>query len=306
MYYRESLAERAFREARHPIAHLYTEPLEDTVLLGNDQECTVALNYTAIAAGESGCKLLALALMSNHFHFILMEEAERVHLFWELLQGMMDGYLRRNGKIGVMKRIKASTTPISNLKQLRDEIAYVIRNSFVIRTDVHVFADPWSSGHLYFNPLLKKEGVPATELKGRGLREFLHSRTLTVPDSGIYVKDGCAQMWSFVDYTFVESVFDNARQFVHAVLKNVEAQVEISRRMGEKPFLSDEELLPLVLRYCQEKMQAKGPGSLPEEEKKKLALWIRREFQSSNKQLARLSGLRLQEVNKLFPLSAKT
>ena len=120
----------------------------------------------------------------------------------------------------------------------------------------------------------------------------------------IYVTDDTAQMWSFVDYRLAESLYDNARQFIHSVLKNVEAQVETAKRLGERPFLSDDELWPLVFNYCREAFQGAKLSELDLQQRKQLAVWIKREYATSNKQTARVSGLPLAEVNALFPLSA--
>ena len=69
-FYKESLAEEAFRQAG-PIHHLYTKGLECEVLFHSDEDRIVAVNYVAIAIKVSGCKLLAYAVMDNHFHFIV-------------------------------------------------------------------------------------------------------------------------------------------------------------------------------------------------------------------------------------------
>ena len=303
MFYKETPAERQFRD-HYPFFHLHSTPLEDAVLFTNDDDRIVALNYAAITLGEVPCKLLAFSIMSNNFHFVLSGENEHVATFWDTFRQRLDIYFTPHGRPGLLRRISATATPITDLAQLRNEIAYVIRNRFVARTDIHVFADPWSSGGLYFNPLLKKEGISAASLQGRKLRDFTHSRLLTAVNPSIYVQDGRAQLWSFVDYLLVESLYDNARQFVHSVLKNVEAQVETARRMGERPFLSDEELFPFVSRYCREALQADKVSNLNTQQRKELATWIKREYAASNKQLARLSGLSVREINELFPLSA--
>lgn len=303
MFYKETPAERQFRE-RSPFFHLHTHPLEETIIFTNDEDRTVALNFIAITLGEVPCTLLALAIMSNHFHFILSGAEKQVDRFWDLFQMRLDTYFTRHGRPGLIRRISAKLTPIADLTQLRNEIAYVVRNRFVVRTDIHVFADPWSSGYLYFNPLLQKEGYSASTLKGRSLREFTRSRILTNVNPAIHVKDGRAQMWSFVDYQLVESLYDNARQFIYSVLKNVEAQVETARRMGEKPFLSDDELYAAVFRYCREAFQQSKVYELDTSQRKQLAVWIKQEYSASNKQLARLAGLPLREINALFPISA--
>ena len=304
MYNKETFAEEQFRKTG-PFWHLHTPPLENEVFQSNEEDRTVTLNYLAISVMESNCKLLAFSLMSNHFHFILSGSEEHVEVFWDSFRKRLDIYFSRHGRPGLMRKVRATLTPIENLNQLRTEIAYVIRNRFVVQTNVHVFADPCSSGYLYFNPFLQKEGVPASTLKGRELRKFTHSHRMEPVDFRIYVKDGCAQMWSFVDYKLAESFYDHARQFIHSVLKNVEAHVETAKRLGERPFLGDDELWPLVFRYCRENYQVSRPSSLDLQQRKQLAVWIKREYAASNKQIARLSGLSMAEANALFPLSTQ-
>ena len=70
MYNKETFAEEQFRKTG-PFWHLHTPPLENEVFQSNEEDRTVTLNYLAISAMESNCKLLAFSLMSNHFHFIL-------------------------------------------------------------------------------------------------------------------------------------------------------------------------------------------------------------------------------------------
>lgn len=301
-FYHETAAERDFRESP-PIFHLSTKPLEKGSLFHSEQERVVPLNYMAIAASQAQCTLLAFAIMTNHFHFVLMGEYGQIVDFYDRFLQLLKNYFSHHGYVIEPGGLEAGITSIESLKQFRNEIAYVIRNAFVVNPNVNVFADPWSSGHLYFNPMLEQTGVSASALKGRALREFTLSRKSMEIDPRIHVKDGVAQAWSFVDYRKVESFYDNARQFVNSVLKNVEAQVETALRYGENPSLTDEEIWPLVFRLCREKFQADKPALLNETDKKKLAILLKNRYRSSNKQLARLTGLALKEVDAMFPLA---
>lgn len=304
MYYKETDAERLFRQSG-PFIHLHTTPLECDVLFRDDNERALAVNYIAIAVYLSECKLLALSIMDNHLHFILLATEEQASLFWEIIRNYLEMYYQRHGRAGLLNGVRAGLTSIDNVAQLRTEIAYVIRNAFVVKPHVHVFADPWSSGYLYFNPLLNREGVPARQLKGRALRDFTCSRKEMDIDPRIYVRDGVAQMWSFVDYHLAECFYDHARQFIHSVLKNVEAQVETARKMGEHPYLDDSELRPIVFALCREKWKAESPAELSDVDKKQLAVLLKSNYSASNKQIARLAKITLSDVNVLFPLAAK-
>ena len=300
-----SAAERLFRTAG-PFYHLCTKGAEDTVYYENDEERYLAINYLAIAVMSSGCRLLAYAIMSNHYHFVLEGVLERVMDFWNHFRELMDTYLKHHGRTGLLSGTRATPFPIENIRQFRNTIAYVIRNGFTARSDIHVFADPWSSGYLYFNPLLRKDGISAARIKGQSLRDFTHSRKFSGLDGRIAVYNMRAQPWSFVDYKRVEQFFDSARQFVLCVMKNVEGMVEIAISQGENPGLGDEELFPLVCRLCRDRLRADNPSALDLPSRKQLALWIRQKFGSGNKQIARLAKLPLREVDAMFPLSKVT
>ena len=226
----------------------------------------------AISALRAGCKILAFAIMSNHLHFILEGSKADCMAFFEDLYAQLYRLFRRYGKGDLVKRMHPGLTPITSLKQLRDEIAYVIRNPFVVRYDVNPFSFRWCSGFLYFNSMLDKGGVSAATLKGRALREFTRSRLLDEIDSRILVKDGVANPASFVDYERAMEFFDNARQFVMWVLKNV----------------------------------ANSPKDLPLEKKKQLALKLKNEYYGSNSQVARCANLPISVVDTMFPLSSRT
>lgn len=303
-FYKESLAEEAFRQAG-PIHHLYTKGLECEALFHSDEDRIVAVNYVAIAIKVSGCKLLAYAVMDNHFHFIVEGMAAQALAFYDIFRGMFGKYLSRHGRSGaIMDLAEPGLKTITSLRQLRNEIAYVLRNPFVVNPDVNVFAYPWTSGNLYFNSFLECEGVPANTLSVRELRRITIMRNLPEIDSSIYFKNGVAQSWSFVDYKFAESFFDNARQFIFCVLRNVEGQIEAALNCGEIPVLCDDELIPHVYKLCSEKFMADSPSALDTSAKKQLALMLKKTFYSSNKQIARLAKLPLADVNTLFPLSA--
>ena len=297
--------ERVFREGG-PFFHLHTKPLENGVIFVNDTERAIALVYVAIAARNLGVDILAYALMSNHFHFILRGSEVQCRAFFDLVRTRLSLYFSRHGRPGVLRAVGTpDPTPITTLKQLQDEIAYVIRNPYVVRVDINPFAYFWCSGFLYFNPLLDLIPTrPASRLTVREKRRLLHSCDVDVPDDLTWV-DGCVFPGSFVNYKLVESMFRNARQFTFAVLRNVEGHVETARRLGEKPSLSDDEMLSLSLRLCKDEFGVKGPSLLSEGQRFELAKRLKYDYSASNGQIARFTTLPLPTVNALYPLSTK-
>ncbi len=297
--------ERLFQESG-PFFHVHTEPLKTGIIFMTEEERMVAIVYIAIAAMLAGVEVLAFALMSNHFHFILRGEECRCRDFYARFSKMLDLYFSRHGRAGVLAPIsQPDPTPITTLKQFRDEIAYVIRNPFVVRRDVNPFAYPWCSGFLYFNPILsmlKQQSASALTLSA--VRPLTHSRDLPIPP-GLTLVDGHVFPGSFVNYSLVESMFTDCRQFMFWVFKNVEALVETALRLGEKPALPDDDILAVSLQLCKKEYGVKGPSYLTENQKYDLAKKLKYDYCASNGQVARFTGLPARTIDAFFPLSAK-
>lgn len=305
MAYFESPSEKTFREAG-PIFHLFSKALEEATFFQSELDRKVVMTLLAIAIMASPCVLLAFAIMSNHFHFIIEGTQIQVIEFFERFKGMLQTYYRYHGRSMDLSEMTPGLKSINSVVHFRTELAYVIRNPFVVMPDVNVFADPWSSGNLYFNPCLSLDGTPGDKLKVREIREITQSRSISEIDPRIHVKDGIAQPWSFVDYKKAMSFYDNARQFVYSVLKNVEAQVETSISLGEAPQLPDEELFPVIYKLCRAELRVENPFSLDLSGKQKLAILLKNKYSASNGQIARVIRMPLADVNALFPLVAKT
>ena len=297
-----SPAEIAFANAG-PFYHVCTEPVEDDVLFRTTDDYKLINNIIAVASFRSCIDLLAYAIMDNHLHFILEGEKGDCTVFYEAVHKMLMNYYTRHGRASSFAKMRPKYIDISSLNQLLTEIAYVIRNPFVVRTDVNVLAYPWTSGYLYFNPMADTGGEPASSLTGRRLRSFIYSRCLTKVDERIRIKDDKANPASFVDYKRVETFFGNARNFQMQVYKNVEAQVETAKRLGEKPLLNDQEMISITFKLCRALFSANQLRDLSEEQKKRLAKTLKDEFGGSNKQIARCTNLTIQAVNAMFPLA---
>ena len=304
MYFKESQSELNFRNAT-AFYHVYSSPLEMDILYRNDEELNIIINIIALTIVLCNCTILAFAIMSNHLHFILEGPEEECKQFFYLLFDKLKIYYRYNGRSGILDSVELGCKQITSLDQLRAEISYVIRNPFVVRQDINLFACKETSGHLYFNPLLKRDGVPANTLKGRALRDFTHSHKDQVLSGDIYVLDGVAQPWSFVNYQRAMSFFDSAQQFIMITLKNVEAQVEVALRYNEKVTLNEQELFGVSIRLVREMFHREKISDLGRAEKTELAMALKNRYSISNAQIARACRMNLTDVNAMFPLAAK-
>lgn len=303
----ELMQERLFRESG-PFYHLSTKPLENGVIFQDDEERRIAINWMAILSKEFDVEILAFALMSNHFHFIIRGRLVDGLIFFRMLKKKLSTFFSRRGRSGVLDKVDVDpdTQAISSLKQFRNEIAYVIRNPYVARTDVNPFAWPWCSGYLYFNPLLPLlKSTSVGTLTFRQKREITRSSEVNL-DSSFQERNGMITPESFVNYRLVEQLFTSAQKFTWWVMKNVEAQHETANRLGEKPNLNDDELFVTAQQLARSEFGYDGVQGLSLQQRKELAVILKNKWSASNGQVARMARLDLSVVNEMFPLAAKS
>ena len=302
----EWMQEQMFRESG-PFYHLSTKPLEDGVIFECEEERKVAINLMAITAKEFHIDILAFALMSNHFHFIVRGELVDGLAFFRRLKRRLSNFFSRRGRAGTLDTVDVDpdTPPIENLTQLRNEIAYVIRNPYVARKDVNLFAWPWCSGYLYFNPLLSHlTSKSPDELNFKEKREICRAPNPEL-DPSFRVRDGMIAPESFVNYKLVEKLFPNAQKYAWWVMKNVEAQVEVAARMGEQPNLNDDELFKIAQQVSRSQFGYDSVKDLSMQQRKELAILLKNKWSASNGQVARIARLEQKVVDAMFPLTAK-
>ena len=282
-------------------SHTVTESLFRT-----QEMVRTVITLSGYYARKMNVRVLGYEVMLTHMHHIYAATREQALAH---TNAVLEHYLRCNFTTGMkvsLRELEPKAYEITDIKQFRNEMAYVVRNRFVVDPEANLFGDRNGSGFLYFNEMLELF-PPSKPLSGYGVvakRKLLHIRNgEDIP--GLTVLDGMIDPRSFVDYKLVELMFPNARKFVMWVMKNLEAQVELSLSRGESPMLNDDEILNRVFKKCRERFGKSGPSQLDLEQRRILAVEVRREYYATNAQLCRCLSLTPDIVDRLFPLSAK-
>jgi hypothetical protein len=290
-----------------PFYHVCTKGAETDIYFRNEEEMNLALNVIALAVFATGCRLLAFAVMSNHFHFVIEGPVESCVAFFEEFISRLCKVLPSASAREEARKCTVSYIKIEDLNQLKTEIAYVVRNPFAANRNVNMFSYPWCSGYLYFNgnQSQMREGEKLCKKSIDYRRSFMRSRLAEV-DPGIVLLDGVAMPSCFVDYRRTECFFEDARDFQHCMLKNVESQVVIAKRIGEAINLDDYDLRSIMFQKCNTEYRVSGPKDLNNTDLVTLAKTLKYEYGASNAQLARILNKPTYQIDQMFPLSAKT
>ena len=124
----ERMQEQLFRESG-PYYHLHTKPLEKGLIFQEEEERKVAINFIAIIAKEVNVDILALALMNNHFHFIIRGEKVDVLEFFRRLKKRLAYFLARKFTWWVFKNVEAQVGVAMNMEEhpnLSDDQLFVV------------------------------------------------------------------------------------------------------------------------------------------------------------------------------------
>ncbi len=227
-------------------SHTVTESLFRT-----QEMVRTVITLSGYYARKMNVRVLGYEVMLTHMHHIYAATREQALAH---TNAVLEHYLRCDFTTGMkvsLRELEPKAFEITDIKQFRNEMAYVVRNRFVVDPEANLFGDRNGSGFLYFNEMLELF-PPSKPLSGYGVvakRKLLHIRNgEDIP--GLTVLDGMIDPRSFVDYKLVELMFPNARKFVMWVMKNLEAQVELSLSRGESPMLNDDEILNRVFKKC--------------------------------------------------------
>ena len=233
--------------------------------------------------------LYAYSLMSNHIHLLVSGTTDEIAEYFDMYRKI----LSRTGcgtSQKVILDLQEHLYEVSDDNYMRNVIAYIHRNAFVVNPDYTPFSYPWSSGMFCFNPeALKYVAVSRKILRIAEMRRISKSRKFDDLDaSNLYEVDGCICGASFCRIDVVEGLFLNAREYFYRLSRNIEATSNIAKQIGEKIILSDSEIYGLVCKLSNQNYGGLKPADLSPHIKLELAKKLHYEYNSSSKQLARI------------------
>lgn len=286
---KERLCEKVF-ENYSPIYHLYTQE-NHPIIFTKDDDFKVGMNIMALSAFKCpDVKILTFELMSNHIHIIVSGDEWECRSLFE--------YFRR--KLSITE-IFPTLIPITDLRMLRNELAYVNRNGYVVNSNLTPYSDIWGAGGYFFNRFCKyMESTPYQILSQKEKRGICKGREIELPET-YQLCDGIITPPCYCHIEDAQMVFRDAHHYFNSISKDYEAYSEIAKRLGDRAFVNDNEVFAIVWNYCNRKFGAHHPKDIAMKDKIAVAIMMHYELKASNDQITRILGITRDEIESLFP-----
>ncbi|HIZ87625.1 MAG TPA: transposase [Candidatus Coprenecus pullistercoris] len=162
------------------------------------------INNMALLAYKYKVRILAFAVMSNHYHICIMTDDFRK--FFRGLKVSYSNYYRHKYKAGLPKTSDFSQEAAGNL-HIVTMLAYVLRNPVHHGLVGHPFAYPYSSAGCYFS----YNGA----LYSIGHAPVIKRISTVAPDEFNSDREGMIDPMTFVDYRMMETLFTSSGRFMY-------------------------------------------------------------------------------------------
>ena len=296
----ERQCERLFLD-HGPFLHLCTPGDAVAQLFEEEADFCFAMNLVALCTHMTpGFNVITFEVMRNHLHLVGEGTVERGQEWFTNFRRRLIRYNQSVGKVQDLNAFRAELFPINDLSFLRNTIAYVNRNGYVVHPNYTPFTYPWGANRFFFNrdACLRADGVYG-DLTFRQKRDLFFSHTLDYPAHHALV-DGYLSPAAYCQLDLGEGMFRDARHYFSLVSRNVEAYRVIAKLLGDSVFYTDDELFLIVRQISRDRHGVARPETLPMDAKLEMARLLHFDYKAGNKQIQRMLRLEERTVSALF------
>ena len=283
--------------------HVCTEGLETDVIIRAEEDYIVARNYLALSAWKARVFIVAFCLMSNHMHVLLGSKNRMLALaFVRHFKQIYSTYLHNKyGQNDALKGLPECISMITDIKYLRNCIAYILRNPVCAKICRKLDEYPWSSYGVYFTEHSNSDAPMITSLKGRMRRKVLKTR-MNIDGCPYRIdENGNILMDSFVRSDIVHRTFNRSgKLFLYYLGCCNDAQMEYE--FASRPLVqsTDNDLLLAVDGIISHRFREKEIAMLTTGEKCSMLKHLFFNYKATIPQLSRVMGLPRTLVRKVL------
>ncbi len=133
--------------AKEQFWHLCTPGDSSGIIFRVKEDYIYGMNMVGVSAAKffSSIDIYTFQLMSNHLHFVIRGENNDVEMFYQDLLQRLRRYLLKETRVYDIQKISHSILAVNDIGYLRNLIAYVNRNGYLVNKFVTPFTYPWGA-----------------------------------------------------------------------------------------------------------------------------------------------------------------
>lgn len=275
-----------------PYYHVSSKALEKNDIFLTREDFVTAMNDIALCSLRYDVKILCFCLMCNHFHFVLRGSYKECYAFMNEFKRICAIRMRdRTGEVSGLKDVDLHFDLLDTQEYLENAIAYVLRNPLAARIIMMPYFYDWSSISAYFRGSSQLHGLPLNTLSVRKRREVLRTRHDVVPDHFMLSPQGFIHPACYIAVDEVEKIFRHPSRLMMLLAKKVENEFEVASGAAQQIKMTEAELKTQVLELVRNEFGVNSLAQLSADDRLRLCLLMRRNFNSSVKQIARILRL---------------
>lgn len=275
-----------------PYYHVSSKALEKNDIFLTREDFVTAMNDIALCSLRYDVKILCFCLMCNHFHFVLRGSYKECYAFMNEFKRICAIRMRdRTGEVSGLKDVDLHFDLLDTQEYLENAIAYVLRNPLAARIIMMPYFYEWSSISAYFRGCSQLHGLPLNTLSVRKRREVLRTRHDVVPDHFMLSPQGFIHPACYIAVDEVEKIFRHPSRLMMLLAKKVENEFEVASGAAQQIKMTEAELKTQVMELVRNEFGVNSLAQLSADDRLRLCLLMRRNFNSSVKQIARILRL---------------
>lgn len=275
----------------------------------DDDDFIAGMNRIYVVVQGYRVVILAFSLMDTHLHFILYGTFEECNRF-------MHEYVRRSswyisvthGESHKLDGVPINYQPVDTDTYLKTVICYTVKNAPVGGIMFNALDYPWSSGPLYFKRpglwssprWMDDDMAPLSQLSALRHRQVLRTRDMDRVDENVRMVGRLVFPGEYTAYEIVERLFKTCKSFNYFLCITREEEVDARGGAISHLTLPMQEMRQHKNELCRELFGKAHVKGLSTQQRLRLARTLRRQYNSSIKQIARLCGLVYDEVKDMI------
>lgn len=283
--------------------HFFTDGKAVDFIFKDKTDFLRGMNRIYVLQKQFDVLILAFVLMDTHVHFILYGSYEDCLKFIMEYIRLTSMYLSH--KYDVRKKLlglPVSHQHITDDRYLKSAICYVIKNPTVGGLPYNLYDYPWSSGSLYFRPsdswTHSEDCFENSSLSGRDERRRLGSHKKA--DGVLRMSGSLVYPGEYVEVDLVQRLFRSTKGYLFFLAHAKDEEIESHGGEASSLSIPLQELRQYKAELCRSVFHVDSSRTLDTSKRLKLARMLKSRYNCSTPQIARVCGLKYQEVKNLI------